>query len=456
MTRRAYLHVGSPKTGTTFLQQVLWAQRDVAREEGLLLPLDGFRDHYHACLDVREVAGAAHLPDHAAGTWARLVEESKSWSGNVLVSHELFAPATAEQAARAVSSLADAFEVHVVLTARDLVRQIPAEWQQHVKARLGVSLPRFVANVRSDGSREGWFWTVQDFAGVLRRWGATLPASQLHLVTVPPPSSPPELLWHRFAAAVGLDPDRFRLDGIRSNPSLGLEQAEVLRLVNKELGDRLPKPGPYHSVVIRVLAERILTGRDGRPLRLEPDDHALAARLSRGVADDLRDLGVDVVGDLADLAPSETPVGAEDEPYSYALGADVVRHETVAALAGLLDEYSSRRTAAAARRRELSGRIAEVRARLGRVRQERVGARAELSQAQRRVEELTRTVTQLEERLADVEADRDRLAGRRGSPVRAALVGLSERWPVLMPARKVYRRALGAARERRSDGWGEG
>ena len=39
-------------------------------------------------------------------------------------------------------------EVHVVLTARDLARQIPAEWQENVKHRGRRSFARFM----------GWSW----------------------------------------------------------------------------------------------------------------------------------------------------------------------------------------------------------------------------------------------------------------------------------------------------------
>jgi hypothetical protein len=442
MTRRAYLHVGSPKTGTTFLQQVLWTQRDLAREQGLLLPYDGSASHYFACLDARDLAAAPHLPDYAVGSWGRLVELARAWPGNVLVTHELFAPATAEQASRAIASLADEFEVHVVLTARDLVRQIPAEWQQHLKSRAVMTLPDFVAGVRRDVSRQEWFWTVQDFAAVLRRWGSTLPPSQVHLVTVPPASSPPAALWERFASVVGLDPEPFRLDGFRANTSLGAEQAELLRLVNTELGDRLPKPGPYHSVVILVLAHRILAQRRGRPLRLTPDDREFAVAQSRDLAADLETLGVDVVGDLEDLIPVDVPVDAGATAPSYDVSVDAVHEESIAALAALLDEYSSRKAASFARRRQLRERLDESRAKLVTVRQDRAAGRASLRQVRGELAAARQTVVELQQRLAVAEADRSRLAeDRRRRPVRTLLIGLGERWPVLARVRDTYRRA---------------
>lgn len=441
MSRRAYLHVGSPKTGTTFLQQLLWAQQDVARDQGLMLPLGGFHDHYLACMDLRGRSDRPHLPEHAVGSWDRLVDATSGWPGNVLVSHELFAAATADQADRAVESFAPAFEVHVVITARDLVRQIPAEWQQHLKSRAGVSLPDFIAGIRDDESRAGWFWSVQDSAGVARRWGRSLPASQVHVVTVPPDGSPPSILWERFATVLGLDPQSFRLDGFRSNTSLGAEQAELLRLVNVELGDRLPDPGQYQPVVTRVLTHQVLARRAGHPLRLEPPDRAFAAGLSRTVAEALEEMGVDIVGDLVDLMPSSEPADDEAPPSSgYDVNADVLLAEGTAALAALLEEYSTLSHAAGERRRELRGRLDKAREDLATAHR----TRRELT---RRLEDTEATVNDLERRLGDVQAERDGLVEdwhRR--PVRHFLIGVSERWRPLMGLRKAYWRMIGAVR----------
>ena len=38
MAERVYLHVGLPKTATTYLQTILWANREVLEEQGVRLP----------------------------------------------------------------------------------------------------------------------------------------------------------------------------------------------------------------------------------------------------------------------------------------------------------------------------------------------------------------------------------------------------------------------------------
>lgn len=338
--KRVFLHVGSPKTGTTFLQEVLWRQKDLAAEQGLLLPMRSFFDHYLATLDVRGLADRPPHPPRAAGMWKAMVDEALRWRGDVLISHELFAGASQEQAEAAVASFPDTVDVHVVVSARDLGRQVPAEWQEHVKHRATQTFPQFVATLRRE--RPGaWFWQVQDYPQLLRRWGAGLPSDRLHVVTVPQAGTDPSTLWSRFAGLVGLRPEAFDLEGLRANTSLGYEQAELLRRVNLALGDRLPMPGPYPVDVKDFFAQSVLAGRPGTRFALGGDDLAWARERSLRIVEELKQLGADVVGDLAELVPE---VEEREQPdLEAALHADRLLEESVAAIATLLTERRERR-----------------------------------------------------------------------------------------------------------------
>ena len=116
----------------------------------------------------------------------------------------------ARRSGRALESLGhqrdgSGVEVHLVLSVRDLVRQIPAEWQENVKHRSGMSYARFLARI-TDPARNSriasWFWSVQEVPEILDRWGADLPPERIHLVTVPSPGGAPDLLWKRFIAGL--------------------------------------------------------------------------------------------------------------------------------------------------------------------------------------------------------------------------------------------------------------
>jgi hypothetical protein len=347
--QRLFLHVGSPKTGTTFLQQVLWKHRQVARDQGLLLPGATFHDHYLASLDVRELAEQRNAPARTAGMWARLMREAARWSGDSLASHELFAPATADQAQHALSQVPAHLEVHLVLTVRDWARQIPAEWQEHVKHRYRGNFAEFVAELR-EHKPKNWYWLVQDFADVAGRWGSSLPPDQVHIVTVPPAGSNPAELWSRFAGLLDLDPVSFSLEGGRDNTSLGLEQTELLRRINVSLKDRLPIPGPYPGTVKEVLAHRILAHHPGTKLAMDQAAFSFAADQSLRIRDALGNAHYQVVGTLDDLNPPQP--GLTSVPQ---VAEDRLLAEATESLADLLVELERRQR----RIRQLEQKLAD-------------------------------------------------------------------------------------------------
>src|SRR5690349_164412 len=108
MARRVLLHVGLPKTGTTYLQSIFWANKDVLRTQGVLLPGFGQRQHLWASCVVREEERLERRHPDAHRAWAELTAEARAWPGTALISHEFFAGASADQVARALEDLGDA------------------------------------------------------------------------------------------------------------------------------------------------------------------------------------------------------------------------------------------------------------------------------------------------------------------------------------------------------------
>ena len=172
MTDRVILHVGAPKTGTSFVQSVLFDHRFALATEGLRYPGARFDAHFLAALDLLQLPWGG-LEREAVGAWDALAEEVRRPGPLAVISHEILAIATRAQVARALESFGDA-EVHIVYSARDLVRQIPAEWQENVKHRRRVSYERFLDKIQ-DPARSSklasWFWGVQEVPDVLARWG---------------------------------------------------------------------------------------------------------------------------------------------------------------------------------------------------------------------------------------------------------------------------------------------
>ena len=62
-----------------------------------------------------------------------LVDEARQWPGTVVISQEMFGGATVERRADRGRGVRTGRPVEIVVTARDLMRQVPAEWQENVK-----------------------------------------------------------------------------------------------------------------------------------------------------------------------------------------------------------------------------------------------------------------------------------------------------------------------------------
>jgi len=309
---RVLVHVGAPKTGTSFVQDVLWLNRELLAEQGILYPAGRFDEHFLAALDLLELQWGG-LEAQAVGAWDRLAERVREWEGTVVVSHEILATASRQQVRRALESFGDA-EVHVVLSARDLVRQIPAEWQENVKHRRTLGYRDFLDTIM-DESRStelaSWFWGVQEVPDVLDRWGGTLPDDRVHLVTVPKPGAPRDLLWHRFESVLGLQSLGLAPVTTRANPSLGVPETALLRRINARVNDGVLVGDDYRQLVRELLAHRTLSERTSSPRLGLPDDvRHWAVELSAAWIDLLSGRGYDVVGSLDELRPDPPGEGA--------------------------------------------------------------------------------------------------------------------------------------------------
>jgi hypothetical protein len=336
VARRVWLHVGLPKTGTSFLQGVLWSNKAAVKRHGLLVPAS-MQHHYRASLYVRGVWRERPAAEAIAADWEHLLDLVHRADGDVLISHELFAPATVEQARYAIESFGGS-ETHVVITARDLARQLPAEWQQSVKQGSVHRMDDFVQDVVDRGPRARWFWRVQDLVDVADRWGADLPGDRVHLVTVPPKGADPTVLWTRFASLLGIDPDSVSLERTRSNESLGQVEVELLRRINESRGDRFPILGS-HRWFKDLLANETLAKRPGKvKFAVDASVHEWICDTSRETVAALEQRGYDVVGDLKDLIPPEEPESGGNP--SAATEADMLRAATET-IVDLLDVHRS-------------------------------------------------------------------------------------------------------------------
>lgn len=345
MSRRVFLHVGAPKTGTTYLQDTLAANRELLTRHGLTYPDTRSGNHFEAAIDLIDHRWGGAL-DAARGDWDLVASSALQAAGDVVISHEVLAAATPEQVRRAHTSFPGT-EVHVIYSARDLARQIPAEWQETVKHRGRRRFSAFLEQVQESSRTDSdqWFWRVQGLPDVLTRWGAGLPPERVHLLTVPQAGAAPGVLWDRFAGILGIDPRLELESGGRSNPSMGAVETTFMRRLNVELKGRAISQPVYADIVRGVLAHQTLAHRDDKVrAELPPESKPFVDEVTAEWFAWVAGAGIDVVGDLAELESqwSDDEWADPDLPRPR-LVADVA----ITALAELITVEAERRKEAA-------------------------------------------------------------------------------------------------------------
>jgi hypothetical protein len=344
MSRRVYVHVGAPKTGTTYLQDRLALNARSLAAHDVQIPsraplMSTQIFHFRAALDLmgQDWGGS---PGHAEGSWDAMVRRIRRADGAAIISHEILAPAEPEHVARLKADLADR-EIHIVYSARDLARQAPAGWQESVKQGRRWRYRRYLARIRTG---RPWFARAFDLPTVLSTWGNGLSPDQVHVVTVPKSEAveaEPDLLWERFCRAFAIDPEWAPEDSDRSNASLGSAETQVLRALNERIGRTTRNNPGYDALILGMLADETLGGQDSPPILLPPEFHAWARERGERWAEWLEQSGVDVVGDPSDLLPEPWPEGTKFK-HPDRISAKAQLRAALDALAAMTEEAASR------------------------------------------------------------------------------------------------------------------
>jgi hypothetical protein len=303
---RVYLHIGEPKTGTTFLQHTMWVNRSLLASRGVLLPGYGQRDHYRASRDLRNAQREPSDPEPPwKGDWDVLTRQALRAPKAAVISDEILAACNPPQANRAVTSLLPSAEVHVILTVRAFSTLLPAEWQETIKCRKTEPWDEWLDSVaeatpHADRRRRAWFWAVHDTLAILHMWSQHLPPDHVHVVALPQ-GAPPSVLWERFMSVLGVDGSAADLSQAPANSSIGPAEAEFLRLLNEALPPSLPD-WFYKQSIKRMLAPEVLAARPRQSWGWSPTREAWVAEQSETLVSGLRDSKYHIVGDLDDLA----------------------------------------------------------------------------------------------------------------------------------------------------------
>lgn len=307
-----FVHVGLPKTGTTYVQTMMATNRQKIADQGLLYPrgLRG-RQHFLAVLDFMQWPFGGVTLDEVDGLWVDLVDKVLAWPGRSLISHELLSRATSDEVARLVQSFA-AREVHAVVGARDLATLVPAVWQERAKNRAVETWSDYREQVALGPDGGHPFWRLHDLEHVLAVWRQHIPDERIHVVTVPPPGADSHLLFDRFAGLLGLHWSNFTMATKGNNISIGVTELALLREVNVAADDRLDDP-TYRSTVKQILVPEVLGLRAGQVrAKMPQSDLPWLESYTAHVTATMTAGRLDIVGDVDDLRPLVVAADHED------------------------------------------------------------------------------------------------------------------------------------------------
>jgi hypothetical protein len=340
-----YLHIGAPKTGTTYLQDMLWANKDTLDQSGALVPghyryarVPAIRDFMRWNPDASEP-----LPRR----WRRIAREIKRWNGrSAVLSQEFMCRMTDGQTHALVESLGHGTKsrVHCILTVRDISRLLTAQWQTTMRSRRAWTLTEYCAAAAEMSTADhaaamhDHFWIRHDYEAILNRWIGEVGKGNVTVVTVPKSSSDPEELWRRFCDACEIDAST-TASADPTHESLGAASAELMRHLNQHEVVRQMSLKTYQRSVNTAISRRGLVDRRSKEpkLSLPPEFAEWADRSAEQMITLISNAGIRVIGDLDDLKPDAAsgPAVIPEE-----LGSPDLLDACIDGLAGLVGEHA--------------------------------------------------------------------------------------------------------------------
>lgn len=338
MADRLLLHIGTQKSGTTYLQRVLARLSGELKRDGVLYPtrLQGRREIYNHEAAAYGLLGTASFPwvararaEGQTSAWERLRRKVQEWDGTAIVSGEALSVIDSTAAARLVESLGVP-HTHVIITARDLGRVLPSSWQQHIRNGRSTSFNSYLQQqaerrgegtaaelaARWDGDPEQTFWRAYAIGTLVERWSPL--ARTVSVVTVPRRGAPPDELWQRFRRALDLGPvlpeTPPAIDDLEANVGLTEPEVLVLAALNRQVDSTKADSPDMRSLRARIVRDAFAKRADrGGPVRI-PD--GWIPRVTGWADDDLavlRSTSALLVGPESDLVvqtPASSSKGA--------------------------------------------------------------------------------------------------------------------------------------------------
>lgn len=359
------LHLGPAKTGTTSLQSAFHHSREAAREHGVHYAGKGRQPWYAASASL---GLSPDVRDRDMKPWEALVAEVQgSDADRVVISSEAFAHADGY----AADGILEAFgrdRTHVVLTMRPLADMLSSSWWQFIQG--GVTRPYdewlqgvLVDDVEGKQITKG-FWRRSRIDVLAQRWADRVGVENVTVISLA--DRPRDFVIRTFEELTGLPSGILVPQEGESNTTLPYPMLELGRRFNEVVRSQGAK-GQHRVHVTRMRAFNMVK-RHPELLtdwaRIETPAWAVeeAGKIAGQMNDRIRDLGVNVIGDLDALTRPSRPAPESTAPAPTTIpieDAAAVMFFTMLATEGRTRLNMSRefqkRQARQARRREEQG-----------------------------------------------------------------------------------------------------
>jgi hypothetical protein len=298
------LHIGPHKTGTTAIQGALFVAREKLREHGTVYAGPG-RQPYLAALYATSRSGRRGDPTPKQKHWDQLCRDARKAAGQrFVISSERFAAASDEAIPTIVDGL-DRTRVHVIITLRPLAKILPSQWQQYVQNGVRLSYGEWLHHIFEDPpftNPTNDFWVRHSHGELVRRWSAAVGTDNITVIVVDDEDH--DMLTRSFETLLDLPAGFLVPESNRTNRSLTYGETEIIRQLNVETAKHKWSDGDYRHFIRRGVTIEL---KNRTP---HPDEMAIAtpqwaadraAAASATAADQVRALGVTVLGDLDQL-----------------------------------------------------------------------------------------------------------------------------------------------------------
>jgi hypothetical protein len=241
MQKTVYLHIGSPKTGTTFIQSYLSDNSGLLlSKERILYPLSGRNviAHHPLAGDIRNkfngdtIAGHAYGDNSRGDNWENLLKELEDkellFDSVILSSEDFFVLFRKGElkAIEAIHDLLSAYKVVVVLYLRRQDQLVDSLFNQSIKATLSTNADLGKLIGEHPVTRKNYFEIVS-------AWATIFGKDNVLIRPYEPNSFKDRDLLSDFCSAVSLVPDKsFSIPAKQQNERLALEELYLKRSLN--------------------------------------------------------------------------------------------------------------------------------------------------------------------------------------------------------------------------------